>query len=117
MLFESWRDYIRNQCYQALFIWRCGLKPIPSQNCARPKGFLSRILSDCAGAAANNALELTNLAVTSFAVLRGLSFPNANAAPVAPSPLLLRRRGFGRGLRLSAAFNGQKKYSTCFTMQ
>ena len=55
----------------------------------------------------NNALEPMTRAVTSFAGLRGLLFPNANAAPVTPSPLLLRRRGFGRGLRLSAALTRQ----------
>jgi hypothetical protein len=56
----------------------------------------------------NHALEPSTRAGTLFAALRGLSFPSANIAPVTPSPLLLRRRGFGRGLRLSAAFNRQE---------
>jgi hypothetical protein len=55
----------------------------------------------------NNALELTNFAGTD-ACDPLLSFvPKRKRRASYPSPLLLRRRGFGQSLQLSAALDGQ----------
>jgi hypothetical protein len=49
----------------------------------------------------NKPLELMNFAGTPLAC--------ASVAPVSPSPLLLRRRGFGQSSQLSAALTRLKK--------